>query len=57
MTQTERNQNILAALEKFAAKNAVSPAAARRGLIQTGIYTQKGKIRVEYGGEPKGGDA
>lgn len=53
MTHAERNQGIREALDKFSAKNRVSPSAGRQALIETGIYTTDGEVSVEYGGEPK----
>lgn len=38
-------------------RNTASPAAARASLIEEGIYTKKGKLRVEFGGKSKKGRA
>lgn len=53
MTLAQRNAEILKILEEQTERNTVSRAAARASLIAEGIYTKKGKIRAEFGGEKK----
>lgn len=53
MTDEKRLQLAREAIREFSAQNSKSRKAARAGLMKTGIYTRKGKIRAEYGGEPK----
>lgn len=52
MTLEQRNAYILKMLEERAKKNTRSKAAAKAALDATGIYTKKGKVRAEFGGEP-----
>jgi hypothetical protein len=49
MTEQQR-ADLFKALEKQAAKNAVSPEAAQRFLIETGTYTPEGNLAPEFGG-------
>lgn len=51
MTRAERNRMIIEAIEAETALAMVSRKAARDLLIKDGIYTKKGKLRVEFGGE------
>jgi hypothetical protein len=53
MTQTQRNAEIIKILAAHTKKNTVSKAVARASLIAEGIYTKDGKLRPEFGGEPK----
>ncbi len=53
MTLAQRNAEILKILEEQTERNTVSKAAARASLIADGIYTKKGTIRAEFGGERK----
>lgn len=53
MTQAQRNAAILEWLKTFTEQNTTSKTVAREGLIAEGIYTRKGKLRVEYGGKSK----
>lgn len=53
MTDAQRRLAIQSLIAKHTAANTVSKAVARESLIKEGIYTQKGKLRVEFGGEPK----
>ena len=53
MTHSQRNEAIRDLLEAHTKKATSSKAAARDGLIAEGLYTKKGKLRVEYGGERK----
>lgn len=50
MTHAQRNEKILEAIAKETARALSSKKAARDTLISEGIYTQKGKLRVEFGG-------
>lgn len=54
MDQAERNQKILDAIARRTKLGTVSKRAAREMLINEGIYTKKGKLRVEFGGPGKG---
>lgn len=47
---SERNKKILERLEVFAKDAMISKKSARDTLIKTGIYTKKGRLRVEFGG-------
>lgn len=53
MTHAQRNAAILKMLEEQTERAVVSKAAARAALIGEGIYTKKGKLRVEFGGKTK----
>ncbi|MFM2273155.1 MAG: hypothetical protein RL702_2220 [Pseudomonadota bacterium] len=53
MTHAQRNQKILDAIAKETARAVVSKKTARDTLIKEGIYTTKGKLRVEFGGQRK----
>jgi hypothetical protein len=53
MTHAQRNAEILKILEENTKLATVSKAAARATLIGEGIYTKKGKLRVEFGGKSK----
>ena len=50
MTHAQRNAKILAAIAKETARATESQKIARDTLISEGIYTKKGKLRVEFGG-------
>lgn len=52
MTRAERNRLIIEAIEAETELALASRKAARDLLIRDGIYTKKGKLRVEFGGEP-----
>lgn len=54
MDQSERNQKILDAIARRTERGTASRQAAREMLISEGIYTKKGKLRVEFGGPGKG---
>lgn len=53
MTDAQRRIAIQDLIEKHTAANTVSKAVARASLISEGIYTQKGELRVEFGGQGK----
>ena len=53
MTHAQRNAKILAAIAEETKRAVVSKKIARETLIDEGIYTAKGKLRVEFGGESK----
>lgn len=53
MTNAQRNQKILAAIAEETARALSSKSTARETLIKEGIYTTRGKLRVEFGGERK----
>ncbi|GGB51469.1 hypothetical protein [Blastomonas aquatica] len=50
MTHSQRNQKILNAIEEETSRALESKKTARAALIGEGIYTTKGKLRVEFGG-------
>ena len=50
MTHAQRNEKILKAIEEGTTRALVSKKVARATLIKEGIYTAKGKLRVEFGG-------
>lgn len=53
MTLKQRNAEIVKILDAQTKLNTVSRTSARAALIAGGIYTKSGKIRAEFGGEPK----
>ena len=53
VTHAQRNARILEILETKTREATVSKKAAREHLIGEGIYTKKGKLRVEFGGKSK----
>ncbi len=53
MTHAQRNQKILEAIAEQTQHALSSKKAARDTLIKEGIYTTKGKLRVEFGGFSK----
>ena len=53
MTHAKRNQKILDAITEETARAVQSKKIARDTLIAEGIYTTKGKLRVEFGGVSK----
>ncbi len=53
MTHNQRNQKILDAIAEETLRALSSKKIARQTLISEGIYTVKGKLRVEFGGESK----
>ncbi len=53
MTHAQRNQKILDAIAEETQRALSSKKAARETLIKEGIYTTKGKLRVEFGGGSK----
>lgn len=52
MTSLEVLEKRREALESYGRKAKADPKGARKRLIATGIYTLRGKLRTEYGGEP-----
>ncbi|WP_141521611.1 hypothetical protein [Novosphingobium sp. PC22D] len=57
MTHAQRNQKILEAIAEETERALASKKIARATLINEGIYTTKGKLRVEFGGASKKGRA
>ncbi|MEE4451665.1 hypothetical protein [Novosphingobium resinovorum] len=57
MTLKQRNADIAKILKDQTKANTASRASARASLIAEGIYTKSGKIRAEFGGEPKKANA
>lgn len=53
LTQEQRNKAITAAIAEVTSREAESRQKARAFLIGSGIYTKRGKLRREYGGEPE----
>jgi hypothetical protein len=51
MSEVPKQTIVLELITKHAKVNGVSKTAARKALIDTGIYTSEGKLRAEYGGE------
>lgn len=51
MTNDQRNKKILKAIEEETTRALASKKTARESLIKDGIYTLKGKLRVEFGGK------
>jgi hypothetical protein len=51
MTNEQRNEKILKAIEIQTKRALTSKKEARQTLINEGIYTKKGKLRAEFGGE------
>lgn len=56
MTDAERRKAIGKLIAKHTSIHTASKAVARKSLIDGGIYTRKGKLRAEFGGEPKKAD-
>ena len=50
MTNAERNQKIIKLIEARTKQGLRSRAAARKMLIDEGIYTEKGNLKKEFGG-------
>jgi hypothetical protein len=57
MTDGERRKGLLEFIRVYTSANTASKALAKRALIETGIYTKKGTLRVEFGGPSKTKDA
>ncbi|MFZ5747746.1 MAG: hypothetical protein ACOY45_08805 [Pseudomonadota bacterium] len=57
MTLAQRNGEILRIPDAQTKRNTVSKAVARAALIDEGLYTKKGKLRVAFGGKSKKADA
>lgn len=55
MTQTERNQKILASIRTQTEQGLATKKAARAMLINEGIYTVKGKLRAEFRNNSRAG--
>jgi hypothetical protein len=55
MTHAQRNEAVLKALQKYTEKNTASKSAAMKSLYDTGIYTKKGELRVEFRTDKKAG--
>ena len=55
MTHAQRNQKILDAIAEETARALSSRKIARETLINEGIYTTRGELRVEFGGAGKKG--
>lgn len=53
MNNAARNQKILDAIARHTRIGTATKQAAREMLIDEGIYTKKGKLKVEFGGEGK----
>jgi hypothetical protein len=51
MTHAQRNSKILKAIQEETTRASASKKVARESLIKEGIYTEKGKLRVEFGGK------
>ncbi|MCW1841729.1 hypothetical protein [Prosthecomicrobium hirschii] len=50
MVQGERNLKIMKAIEAKTNRVLASKQAARQSLVDEGIYTKDGDLRVEFGG-------
>ncbi len=55
MTDAQRRIAIQKLIEKHTAEHTTSKAAARKSLIEEGIYTKRGALRAEFGGSSKRG--
>lgn len=53
MTKAQRRDAILDLIQKHTDATTVDRRTARETLINEGIYTKKGTLRVEYGGASK----
>lgn len=53
MTDEKRLEAAWAALRAYKQEAESKPEGARERLLETGIWTKEGKLRREYGGEPK----
>lgn len=52
MNDAQRRTAILSLIERHAA-HTINKSVARKSLIDEGIYTQKGALRVAFGGKSK----
>jgi len=50
MTQAQRNSAIKQLIKDYTRKNTKTPEAARKALIQEGIYTKDGQLMPQFGG-------
>lgn len=50
MTQTDRNNKIMKAIDAKTKSALVSEQSARQTLIDEGIYTKDGDLQIEFGG-------
>jgi hypothetical protein len=57
MNDDVRRAKILEQIEKYTMENSASKTLAMSALIRTGVYTKKGKLKVEFGGDSKNKDA
>jgi hypothetical protein len=57
MTESERAAKIQSYIETYVLENTASKALAKKALINTGVYTKDGKLKVEFGGASKAKDA
>ncbi len=57
MTHAQRNRKILDAIAEETKRAVASKKSAREALIKEGIYTKKGKLRAEFGGEGRNAKA
>ena len=53
MTDAQRRVAIQTMIKVHTDANTTSKAVARAALLSEGIYTKKGALRVEFGGESK----
>jgi len=53
MINAKRNDAIEALIRDHTEKHTTSKAVAREALLNEGIYTREGALRVEFGGVPK----
>ena len=53
MTDEKRVKAVQAALDAYRVEMKKNPHGARERLLKTGIWTKAGKLKPEYGGEPK----
>jgi hypothetical protein len=53
LTDPKRRIALQTLIEKYTLDHTATKQVAREALIQEGIYTKKGALRVEFGGVPK----
>jgi hypothetical protein len=53
MTNAKLVKTVQAALDAYRVEMKKNPDGARERLMKTGIWTKGGKLKPEYGGEPK----
>lgn len=53
MTDAKRLETIKTLIKEHTKANTANKKAARAALVKEGIYTAKGRLRVEFGGQTR----